>query len=61
MYQMGCKPEEWPENYIVRGLNKKNNYFVSRFRIFDLEHNIPMCDAVQNSMMVKDKSRFNKQ
>ena len=52
---------EWPENYVVKGLNNKFNYFVSRNKIYDLEFNIPLCEAVNSSLSVKDKSRFNKQ
>ena len=61
MYQLACKSDEFPENYIVRGLNGKYNYFVSVARIYDLEHDIPMGPSVQTTLKIKDKSRFNKQ
>jgi len=41
MYQIKSGQDEWPENYVVRGLNKKMNYFISRYRIYDLEFNVP--------------------
>jgi hypothetical protein len=61
MYQLKCKQSEWPENYVVKGLNISYNYFVSRFRVFCLESNMPLCESVNNSLKVKEKSRFNKQ
>ena len=41
MFQINFENAEWPENYVVRGLNKKMNYFVNRTSIYDLEYNIP--------------------
>jgi len=61
MYQLKCSHDEWPENYVVRGLNKKMNYFINKHRIYDLEFNIPIQAAPNNSLLKKDKSRFNKQ
>ena len=40
--QQKCEPESKPENYIVKGINEKMNYYVNQYQIFDLEYNIPL-------------------
>ena len=40
-----------PENYVVRGMDTKINYFVNEHQIYDLEYNIPMQTSGSNSMM----------
>ena len=45
MFQIRIGDDEKPENYIVKGLNQKLNYFVSQHQIYDLEHNIPLQNA----------------
>ena len=42
MLQVPCDGGLRPENYIVRGMNQKMNYFINKHQIFDLEFNIPM-------------------
>ena len=39
--QFESLPNEFPEYFVVRGLNLKYNYFVSVNNVFDLEHNLP--------------------
>jgi len=41
MLQLKCNALK-PENYVVRGMNLKYNYFVSDSQIWDLEYNIPL-------------------
>lgn len=41
MFQYKCEPDTRPENYVVKGMNQKYNYFVNEHQIFDLEFNIP--------------------
>ena len=42
MFQYEYKAETRPENYVVKGMNQKYNYFVNENQIIDLEHNIPL-------------------
>ena len=60
MYQQNCTSDEYPENYVVKGLNEKMNYFINQQQIIDLESNIPLQKSKHNSLKLKDKSRFNK-
>jgi len=41
MVQVKCDPGTSPENYVVRGMNNKLNYFVDEYQIYDLEYQIP--------------------
>lgn len=50
MFQYKCAPDTKPENYIVKGINQKYNYFVNEYQIFDLEYNIPLQTTTNNSM-----------
>ena len=53
MFQIQCENGTNPENYIVRGMDLKYNYFVSQHQIFDLEYNLPM-QAVSNNTLKRD-------
>ena len=46
-----------PENYVVRGMNQKYNYFVNKNFIIDLEHNMPMQSVSNVSLMGKGGSK----
>ena len=46
-----------PDNYIVNGLNAKMNYYVSQHQIIDLETNIPLQAASNNSLAGKGIGR----
>ena len=50
MLQFNIELDTRPENYVVRGLDKKLNYFVNKHQIYDLEYNIPMQSSGYNSM-----------
>jgi hypothetical protein len=50
MLQLKCEQGTKPENYIVKGMNQKMNYFVNQYQIYDLEHNIPLQQSTNNSM-----------
>ena len=49
--QQKCEPESKPENYIVKGINEKMNYYVNQYQIFDLEYNIPLQQSTNNNAM----------
>ena len=53
MFQLAIEPDTKPENYICKGMNQKRNYFVDPYHIFDLEHNMPLQCANNNSMTGK--------
>ena len=53
MFQITCESGTNPENYIVRGMDLKYNYFISQHQLFDLEYNLPM-QAVQNNTLKRD-------
>ena len=42
MHQINPKLDQFPENYVVRGLNQKMNYLINDHSIYDLESNIPI-------------------
>mgnify|MGYP000938046092 CR=1 FL=1 len=42
MLQYESERGKKPENYIVKGVSEKLNYFLNEFQIYDLEFNIPM-------------------
>ena len=50
MFQVKCDFEARPENYIVKGMNQKYNYFVNEYQIYDLEYNIPLQVSTNNTM-----------
>jgi len=41
MFQSRCERNQNPENYIIRGMNNKLNYFMDEHQIYDLEYQIP--------------------
>jgi hypothetical protein len=53
MLQQKCPPHHKLENYIVKGMNEKMNYFVNQYQIFDLEYNIPLQQSTNNNLMNK--------
>ena len=43
MFQINYEIEEYhPENYVVKGINKKDNYYVDENFIYDMEFNSPL-------------------
>ena len=50
MFQYKCEFNKKPENYLVKGMNQKYNYFVNECQIYDLEHNIPLQQSTNNSL-----------
>lgn len=53
MCQIKVDPNTKPENYLVKGMNEKYNYFVSEHFIIDLEYNMPIQSIVGNTMRGK--------
>jgi len=41
-FQMNCEDNTHPEHYIVKGLNRKRNYFSNDDQVYDLEYSIPI-------------------
>lgn len=51
MFQYHYKDKEMrPENYIVRGMNQKFNYFINEYQVFDLEYNLPLQTCTNNTL-----------
>lgn len=50
MLQYESEKGKKPENYIVKGVTEKLNYFVNEYQIYDLEFNIPMQQHSNHSM-----------
>ena len=47
-------------NHIIKGMDKKMNYFLDQYRIFDLQHNITILQKnvnqkIQTKMKVYDR------
>ena len=59
MLQVQSEDGTRPENYIVRGMNKKMNYFVSKHQIYDLEFNIPFQTSSNSYQMNKSLINHN--
>ena len=50
MVQVKSERDTLPENYVVRGMNNKLNYFMDEFQIYDLEYQIPQQLVSFNTM-----------
>jgi hypothetical protein len=50
MYQHKGERNSSAENYVVRGLNEKLNYFVGENQLFDLEYRVPLQKVVDNPL-----------
>lgn len=57
MLQVESERGKKPENYIVKGVTEKINYFINEHQIYDLEFNIPMQQTFNLTMKqgIKDK------
>lgn len=49
MYQVKGESNTFPENYIVRGMNNRLNFFMDETHIYDLEYQIPQ-QRVKNEL-----------
>jgi hypothetical protein len=47
------EPGTKPENYLVKGMNEKYNYFVNKTFILDLEYNVPVQAITGNTLLGK--------
>ena len=57
MFQINYEPEEnHAENYVVKGINKKDNYYVDENFIYDMEFNSPLNISSEKLNDVKFKS-----
>ena len=41
MFQTKCEANQNPENYVIRGMNHKLNYYMDEHQLYDLEYQIP--------------------
>jgi hypothetical protein len=41
-----------PENYVVKGVLKKDNYYIDEHHIFDLEYNIPIQISLEEKQQI---------
>ena len=61
VWQEQYEKGEYPHNYIVKGLDEKMNYFVSKHQVYDLEYNMPIQKALVCSFAKSKRTDFNKQ
>jgi hypothetical protein len=57
MFQMKMEKNTKPENYLVKGMNEKYNYFFNQNFIIDLEYNIPIQKVNKVSMRSKTMNK----